>query len=388
MATGSVRQRGKSWYIVYPYTDESGEYKRKWERAVALGFPNTRRGAEQALRSRLSEIDEGRRPVAGKITLGEYIESWHRGRHGQLRGSSLYNESARIRNMILPYLGDIPLSRLTRADIRAWQAALHRYKPRTIQLAHTTLVSVLHAAVDEGLIRENVASKVGAPRVEATSVVTWEIDDIRAFMTACEHYGGPGRMLLLIVMTGLRGGEARALRWADVNLKNGRLVVSRTVTVTSTGAETVGPPKTRNSHRAVQLSPTLVQELKAERERARFRVSGMGQEWSEEHLVYCRPDGRMYTKHDLSRALDKITKECNLPRITVHQLRHIHATWLMLLGTHPKVVSERLGHSRIGITLDLYSHVTPTMQHESALALEKSLDSNNGSNLIIDAQES
>jgi integrase len=158
----------------------------------------------------------------------------------------------------------------------------------------------------------------------------------------------------LAITCGLRQGELLALRWSDVDLDRGTLSVVATLEQWRDGVPVIAEPKTARSRRQVELGEAAVEALR----RHRQRNPGIG-------FVFTRPDGRPLSRPMVGGAWRSHRLRA-VPAVRFHDLRHTAATLMLSRGVHPKIVSEMLGHSTVAITLDLYSHVTPTMQREAA----------------------
>jgi integrase len=180
--------------------------------------------------------------------------------------------------------------------------------------------------------------------------------------------------VFLAVFTGMRRGEILALRWADVDLGNATLSVRRSLEETHRNGLRFKEPKSRSGIRQVDLPPLLVDALRRHRsEQAKLRLS-LGSAWKDHDLVCCSPDGGPMSPDNLSSSFPKLVRRLGIPRIRFHDLRHTHASLLLRQGVHPKVVSERLGHSGVGLTLDTYSHLLPGLQREAAERLNSLLN--------------
>jgi integrase len=160
----------------------------------------------------------------------------------------------------------------------------------------------------------------------------------------------------LLLYTGLRRGEALALRWKNVDLNNGKLQVEETVYRLHDGEYLIKEPKTKHSKRSVSLPESmrlLLMEYRGEQERL---FTDIGQTLSPENFMFVRIDnGLPFDPDSLTKTFSKAIRKTELPHIRLHDLRHTHATLMLRAGIHPKIVSERLGHANIGITLDTYS---------------------------------
>jgi integrase len=168
-------------------------------------------------------------------------------------------------------------------------------------------------------------------------------------------------LYVLAITTGMRQGELLGLRWQDVDVERRRLQLVRQL-------------KTRQSRRAVVLSELAVTALVEHRQRQAAERERQGAGWEERGLVFPNTVGGPLDPHNLrQRSFFPLLERAGLPRIRFHDLRHSCATLLLSEGVHPKIVSDLLGHSQIGITLDLYSHVTATMQAVAAEAMGRLL---------------
>jgi len=236
---------------------------------------------------------------------------------------------------------------------------------------HRVLREALKHAVIDGVLVANPADRVPAPRR-----VRRELDVLDQAQTARLLELAKGTRLyipvLLAVAAGLRRGEVLGLRWDDLDLRAGTLSVQQTLEATKHGLS-LKPPKTPKSRRMVPL-PAFAIEVLREHERlvAEHRLQ-LGSAYQNHNLVCAAPDGKPWNPDTLTPAFADFICRSDLPRIRFHDLRHGHATLLLKHGIHPKIVSERLGHATVGLTLDTYSHVLPGMQEQAALALERAL---------------
>lgn len=131
--------------------------------------------------------------------------------------------------------------------------------------------------------------------------------------------------------------------------------------------------KTDGSRRSVAVSDSIVNMLKRIKKEQAANKLALGPAYQDHDLIFCKEDGSPYNLDYVSRDFGRLVRKHNLPPIRFHDLRHTHATLLLQQGEHPKIVSERLGHSTITITMDLYSHVLPNMQKEAAQKLDDHL---------------
>jgi integrase len=174
----------------------------------------------------------------------------------------------------------------------------------------------------------------------------------------------------LAVATGMRRGELLALRWSDLSPDRRQARVVRSLQPTQAGL-VFEEPKTRRSRRTVVLPAFLDRYLDAQQQRqSERRLAAAAGSWRELELVIDRGDGAPLNPDTLSIGWARFLQGRGLPKLRFHDLRHAHATLLLMQGVHPKIVSERLGHASIGITLDTYSHVLLSLQNDAANAFD------------------
>jgi integrase len=181
-------------------------------------------------------------------------------------------------------------------------------------------------------------------------------------------------LYVLAVTTGMRQGELLGLRWRDVDLAGRSVRVTGSLQYVPGRGLRVSAPKTARSRRNVLIGDVCAAALAKHRERQATEQAGLS-EWEDNDLVFPNRLGRpMHATNLLARSFADLLERAAVPRVRFHDLRHTAATLLLGQGVHPKVVSEMLGHTSISITLDLYSHATPTMQREAAGAFDRLFD--------------
>jgi integrase len=163
----------------------------------------------------------------------------------------------------------------------------------------------------------------------------------------------------------MRRGEVLGLRWADLDLDNGWLSVRQTLVVVDNHPH-ISQPKTARGRRRIALDPATISALRGHRRTQAAERLAAGSAWSADGLVFTYQDGRPLHPEYVRRQFDRRIHRARLPRIRFHDLRHTHATLALQAGVHPKVVSERLGHTTVSMTLDIYSHAIPAMQQDAA----------------------
>ncbi len=193
--------------------------------------------------------------------------------------------------------------------------------------------------------------------------------DIAILLDACED--DDLRTLIFVALSsGLREGELLALRWSDLDLKAGRLQVTRTLHYLGKGGLQFGEPKTRRSRRRVSMSKETARVLTLHRTRQLERRLLLGSAYVDTDLVFATETGEPIRPYTIAPRFVRVVRAAGLAHMRFHDLRHTSASLLLAAGIHPKVVSERLGHSTVNLTLDTYSHVLPGLQEQAAQSMD------------------
>lgn len=278
----------------------------------------------------------------------------------------------------MPTIGHIALQRLSAAHIEK----LYRERresgradgragglsERSLHHVHRVLGTAMKKAVRLRLISRNPCEDVDSPRPQRKEVAALSESDTGVLLEGAK--GNPLYPLILVaVTTGLRLGELLGLKWSDVDLKKGALIVRRTLARVKQGAVLKDTPKTKHSIRTVALPPLTVETLHAHHAEQRREMMRLRLVWQDHELVFPAEDGSPCPPPRVSVQFTRLARSLGLG-ITFHGLRHTHATHLLRAGIHPKIASGRLGHANIGITMDTYSHLLGDDQEEAAARID------------------
>ena len=356
---GHVRKRGKKWaYVVDVGRDENGKRAQKW----GSGFER-RKDAEAGLTEALASLRTGSYVEPVKLTVAAFLaDEWLPAVKGSLRPSTFESYSMIVRTRIAPEIGSVLLQRLTAGSINAMYATLsERLSPRSVRYTHAVLRHALADAVKWDRLARNPSDAANPPSAKAArppKMQTWNRDQLRAFL---DHVRDDRLYPLwrLLATTGMRRGEAMALRWPNLDLEAGRIEI--------------GDSKT-GAGRNVALDGETVAALRAHRKAQAAERLALGPAYGDQGLVFCREDGAAIWAQSISRMFKRHAANAGLPTIRLHDLRHTHATLALRAGVHPKVVQERLGHASIAVTLDTYSHAIPAMQEDAAAKVAALID--------------
>jgi len=235
------------------------------------------------------------------------------------------------------------------------------------------LSAALTHAVDTEYLGRNVARKVKPPTPIKNEVEPLTREEVGKLLHAAfntEFY----YPILIAVFTGLRRSELLALTWADVNLEERYLTVTKGLHTHSSANEQYEPPKSKKSRRRVSLPNDLVLGLRHYREQQEAIREQLGSVFTPETPLFARADGSMIHSESLSKACVRLAKEAGLKGVHLHSLRHTQVSLFLPQGEYPKVISERLGHASIAITNDLYSHLMPGMEPAAAAKVDAALE--------------
>ena len=377
---GHIRKRSKgSWTIWVDLGRDPETGKRKQQTLTVRG---SKASAERELRAVLTRIEGGAYVKPTRMTVGEYLESWLRDYVStNTAPNTADGYSDIVRAHLIPELGRFPLSALQPSHIQAYYSRMLRcgrqdgkggLSAQTVKHHHRVLYEVLKHAVKHGVLIRNVAEAVDPPRPDGKEIATLEPDDVRLLLDAARetpYY----TLFYTAIFTGLRRSELLGLRWRDVDLDLATLSVVQTLHYVPKKGYTFREPKTKRSRRSVDLSPSLAILLREHRANQELERKLLGRLLMPDDLVFSYPDGTPLPPNSVTKAFHKLAQSLGLSNIRLHDLRHTHATLMLRQGVHPKVISERLGHSSVAITLDTYSHVLPGIQAAAAQRFDEGL---------------
>jgi integrase len=364
MARGSIQRRtNKDGSVSYLARVEFPSNGKRQQRAKA--FPS-KRAAESHLAKWLTEIESGAVVLPDTSTVGDLLDTWlvtvaaHK-----LRPSSLAGYRYTIDRYIKPNIGAVRAQRLTPIQVEAFYAGLRAEGKgaRTVQLCHLRLNQALAWAARLGHLARNVCDFVDAPTHGRTAPTIWTPEQARTFL----GYAGPWQPLFALMLdTGLRRGEVLSLQWSDLDADARLLHVRRGVTYVKGRGFLILEPKTSSGRRKIRLSAETITMLKQHRAAQNEDRLRLGPIWQGQDLIFPNERGGIIFPRNLGRAFAAIQRKAGVPPIRLHDLRHTHGSWLLLSGQPIQTVSERLGHAKPSITLDLYAHTLQDSQDAAA----------------------
>jgi integrase len=374
---GHIRERSPGhWAIVIDARDAAGKRKRRW-----FSFRGTKREAQRRCAELIADTRGGSAASPDRMTVEHYLERWLEHMRPLVSPKSHQRYGQMARANLIPEIGALPIAKVSPMQISGAYAAMLRkgLAPATVIHVHRLLAQALKHAVRWRILSVNPCSDVSPPRVERREMRTWNTQTMAAALDASRGWQCHVP-ILLASLCGLRQGEIAALRWRYVDLDRALIGVVETAEQTRAGVR-VKPPKTGKG-RSVTLPALAVTELRAWRAQQAEELLKLGVRPNEDTRVVTRGDGQPMPPSAIYQSWTRFLADSGLPRIRFHDLRHSHATALLSSGIHPKVASERLGHARVGITLDVYSHVIGNLQDSAAAAIDAAFAEANGSKAV------
>ncbi|WP_252100355.1 tyrosine-type recombinase/integrase [Streptomyces malaysiensis] len=338
------------------------------------GFPT--QNAAQAALQRILEGEAGGFNGDPNQTVTDYLSAWVETKAYVLKPTTLARYRDYVTGDLIPALGALKLDELGHRHIAGFvhtQLAAGRGRV-TVYRCLATLSSALGDAVRQHRLTHNPARPAVLPRPPTAERRIWTAEEATRFLRYC-HHTDPliADVCELLIGTGMRKGEALALHWHDVHLNEEVLYVHYTLSAINNARLVITSPKTRSSKNWVAISPRVAAALT--RRAAEAPDSALFDRSSGPFtgLVFCRPDGRPLRPQTVLDRFRRRAKEAGVPRITLHDLRHLAATLSITAGTPLTVVSKTLRHSTLSTTANLYSHLTQQAAHDAVDAIDTAL---------------
>ncbi|MGC5019056.1 tyrosine-type recombinase/integrase [Micromonospora sp. DT47] len=315
-------------------------------------------------------------PRAGRVTLNSWIDAWWPSYAATLKPTTQRTEDSRVRNHIRPLLGGLPLDEVDTLAIQQFVSKIAAggpgrkpISPKTIRNVHAILHKLLDAAVSQRLLRVNPAGSTGLPRIRRQEMRFLTTPEIGRLLAASPKHWKP--LVMLLVATGLRYGEATALRVGRVDVLAGRLEVLEAMHDGIGGVPILTDPKSERSRRTVTFPPAVghaLAPLLVDKDREAF--------------VFVDLDGvRPVTRNFRQRVWPRILDEAGLGRVRLHDLRHTHAAHLISAGRPLTAISRRMGHASIAVTSDVYGHLLTEVDEGIMAAVAGMLPPPDGGNM-------
>lgn len=356
------------------------------KRVTQRGF-RTRGEAKKARADMETQLFKGEYIDPVRTTYGTYFQDWLGGRNNLADSTrDMYNSYFKVH--INPYLGKMSLSKITPMDIQKFIKCLREkdLSDEMVKRIYSTVNASLNSAVTMEIISKNVASKIpkqDKPKVDRQERQIWKNESIKQVLKDSRGATRYWIAVFLAVMTGMRQGEILGLKWIDIDFERNVLHIRRGLKKDKSGFTNL---KTKGSKRTISISPLTVWVLQEQRDRIALEAKELGDTYQDNQLVVCTSLGTPAKASKVLHAWNRICeqfKPVDEPNITFHDLRHQSASIMLNERADIRVVSQRLGHSTVQTTLNVYSHLLPNAQEADASNMDALVGFNyEGNNLL------
>jgi len=372
---GQKIRRGERKWLLRTFIGRDAQGKRRYRSETFLG---SSKDADKKLRQML----EGKSASDARIFLDDYLDQWLAGQL-EIGQRTLSDYSALLKAYVRPTLGLFRLSDIRSSDVKKlYKSLLEKgLSARTVRYVHTVLSKALKEAE---CLDASPTSKVKLPKLPKPKPRFLVAAEVNKFLEAAS-VDRLHALFVVAVHSGMRPSELLGLRWGDINLDTGLVSIQRGLTWNRKGGGyRMGGLKTDASQRCIVLPASVLQVLNKHRVAQHEERLSRGKDYQNQDLVFCTSIGTpLQPRNVIGRHLKPILCKafCDGPHeagkhkvdIRWYDLRHTTASVLLSAGTNPKIVAEKLGHSSVNLTLNVYSHTIPSMQHEAAGDLERAL---------------
>ncbi|WP_374717922.1 tyrosine-type recombinase/integrase [Neobacillus sp.] len=379
----SFRKHNNGWEYRIRYKDP---FTQKFKEKSKRGFA-TKKEAQLAAAEEERKLLNGAESEEAPLSLKNYLRHWLKTyKESNVRKNTFELHERNIEVHIIPYFKDIDLKDIKPMMYQNFINYLidekgKDYSKRTVEIIHGTMNNALKKAVQLGKIQSNPCESVeirNKPKKNEDHLRYIKSNDIPIFLQTAYQYGYIYYIFFkTLIDTGMRKGEAAALQWSDIDLKEKKIHITKTLDFKAKDKDKLfGDPKTFKSKRTIKISTALANDLLKHKKWQNENKLILNDKYEHElNLVFARTDGTPLPKSSLFNAFDRILKRAGLPKIDIHGLRHTHAVLLLESGATMKYVQERLGHKSIQVTSDIYSHISEKIENDSMDTYEEYMSS-------------
>ncbi|WP_085523888.1 tyrosine-type recombinase/integrase [Tuberibacillus sp. Marseille-P3662] len=372
MSSISYRQHKGKWEyrIVYedPFTQKPKEKSKRGFRTK----PEARYAAQE-MEKKLLNGNEYDTPFALKNYLREWLTTF---KENNVSKNTYELHEHNVENHIIPYFKDINITDIKPMMYQKFINYLidedqQDYSKRTTEIIHGTMFNALNKAVSMGKLEKNPCLDVEIkikPKKNGDDLKYMKSEDISLFLKTAYKYGYIYYIYFkTLINTGLRKGEAAALQWDDIDFKENKIKITKTLDFKAkTRDEIFGDTKTYHSKRVIKINKLLADDLRMHMKYQNDNKLILNEAYDHKsNLVFARKDGSFLPKSSLFNAFERILKRAGLQKLPIHSTRHTHAVLLLESKASMKYIQERLGHKSIEITADIYSHISDKIDNDS-----------------------
>lgn len=364
MQTVFIRKRGKKYVVTLEYRDSSdGKKKQK-----SLGSYDKKKDAEKLLIEEKSKINNNDFIMPEKTTFEQYLNTWIEQHKNNLSVTTYNRYKDIIDRHIIPHLGEFELQKLNPLQIQNFYNIMAQFlNSKTILQYHRIIHKALDSAYKLQIISKNPSDLVETPKIKKYKSNVFSVKEVQQLLESCKNTRLEVPINLAVIL-GLRAGEVLGLSWDKVNFSNNTITIDKNLVRDRVSKSFVfKDPKSESSIRTLTAPKELMSLLKEQKKKqSQFQLQSYGTYNNKYHLLFTKINGEPMTSDSFSRMFRDFLKKHKFHLIRFHDLRHTNASLMLASGTSAKVASTRLGHSTIGITMDLYTHVLEGLEKEAA----------------------
>ena len=384
---GSIRKRPDGRWEARYTTGFDPKTGKQIQRSI---YGKTQKEVRQKLNQVTAEIDSGDYLEPSGMKLSDWLDSWMTDYSGDKKYSTMKHYRAACETHIKPRLGDVPLSKLNAVMVQKFYNSLSHpedgekaLSPKTVKNVHGILSKAMSQAVRNGLIKFNPCEGAVLPKVSKKEIRPLNNEQVKGLLELADSDEVYGILLKLIVLTGLREAEAMGLTWDCVDFEKGTILVNKQLQKRPKSAGGMVFSSLKNGKpRLLRPAPYVMQLLRQRQEQQRKQRLEAGEAWEEWHdaqaegfLVFTTLTGSYLSPQTVYNHFKVMAAKLGVPNARVHDLRHTFAVLSLENGDDIKTVQGNLGHATAAFTLDVYGHVSDTMQKASAERMERFVQS-------------
>ena len=372
MASGNITERKTKKGVHYELTvegerdPETGKRQRYYKTVKG-----TEKEAKAELRRMITEVEQGIAIRKLPMKVSEWMDQWVENYLPHVEETTRVGYKTKIKCYIKPALGDILVQSLRAYHVQKMvnDMMAKGLSAKNIKDTYNNVNAAMKKAVVLRMIPYNPCEGVSLPKVKRYQAKVYNITNIHKILELAQETD-MYLPILLLVSFGLRRGELLALRWSDIDFEN-KLLKVRNNMVRGEKGFIIKAPKSQAGIRDLHIGDDLLEELRQAREQYLADKLAYGRGFQNLNFVIRQADGSPIKPDSMTQKWERFLEHHKLPHIRLHDLRHSHATALIMAGVNPKVVQQRMGHSDVNITLNTYTHVLPEMDIEAAELLDQ-----------------